>query len=365
MVEEVSHNKEQSGEISIRNVILKIHEYYRYLLSKWVTILIFGMIGGILGIAASILKKTSYIATTTFVLGESEGGGGLGQYSGLASMVGLDVGGGGGGIFQGDNILELYKSRTMIEKTLLTEVDNEGKKELLIEDYITFNKLREQWNKIPELKGIRFTVRDEKSLHLKSSRLQDSILGSIVKDINKSYLNVSKPDKKLSVILAEVKSPDEFFAKTFNDQIVKNVNDFYVQTKTEKSVKNIAILQQKTDSVRAVMNGSLSTVAAINDATPNLNITRQAQRTAPVQRSQFNAETNKAVLGQLLQNLEISKMSLLKETPLIQVIDQPVYPLEKKRLSKSVGMVVGGLVCGFLVVIFLIFKKIIKNLIVQ
>ena len=36
-------------------------------------------------------------------------------------MMGLDVGG-SGGLFQGENILELYKSRSMIAKTLLTEI---------------------------------------------------------------------------------------------------------------------------------------------------------------------------------------------------------------------------------------------------
>ncbi|WP_443936897.1 lipopolysaccharide biosynthesis protein [Pedobacter sp. MW01-1-1] len=280
-------------------------------------------------------------------------------------MAGVDLGSGGGGIFQGDNILELYKSRKMIEQTLLTEVDYEGKKQLLIDRYIAFNTLKDKWKEKPELLTINFSERlplKSQILNLKSERLRDSVLGTIVADINKNYLTVAKPDKKLSIIKAEVKASDEFFAKAFDEQIVKNVNDFYVQTKTKKSVENVQILQQKTDSVRAVMNGAIYTAAAVADATPNLNPTRQVQRIAPAQRSQFSAETNKAILSSLVQNLEMAKISMRKDAPLIQIVDEPVYPLRKDVFSKIKGIILGGIILGFLSVIYLIFKIILKNI---
>jgi len=349
-------------EVSLKDFILKIGELWRYLLSKWFIILIFGILGSCIGYYYAYKQKPSYTATTTFVLdnGDSQSGG-IGQYAGLASMVGIDLNGGGGGIFQGDNILELYKSRNMIEKTLLTDVEYQGKKQLLIECYLSFNKLREKWKEEPELQKIDFSS-NKSPITIKEKRLRDSIISAIVVDINKNYLSVTKPDKKLSIIKADVKAKDEYFAKTLNEQIVKNVNDFYIQTKTKKSLENIQILQQKTDSVRSVMNGAIYSAAAVADATPNLNPTRQVQRTVPIQRSQFSAETNKAILSSLVQNLEVSKMTLLKETPLIQVIDKPVFPLYKERVSKLKTMIIGGLLAGFFIVAFLLtrmgFKKI-------
>ena len=59
----------------------------------------------------------------------------------------------------------------------------------------------------------------------------------MVETINKSFLEVTKPDKKLSIIKVSFKSQDEIFAKSFTDKLVENVNDFYVNTKTKKSVK--------------------------------------------------------------------------------------------------------------------------------
>ena len=357
--ESQQYNNTENDEMSLKELILKIREWWRYLLSKWMVILLFVLLGGILGFTYAYFKKPVYTATTTFVLeDEKAGSAGLGNLAGLASMAGVDLGGSGGGIFQGDNILELYKSRTMIQKTLLTPVDVNGKKQLLIDRYIEFNGLRDKWKSQPLLKDIRFGTKVNESF----TRVQDSIIGAIVNDINNNYLFVGKPDKKLSIIKADVKSKDELFAKAFNDEIVKTVNEFYVNTKTKKTLQNVQILQHKTDSVRAVMNGSIYAAVAIADATPNLNPTRQVQRAVPSQKAQFSAETNKSILAEMVKNLEMTKMSLLKETPLIQVVDTPIYPLSVNRYSKAKSAVAVSVIFCILISIFLIMHKSIIDL---
>lgn len=343
----------EKEEISLKDLLIKIGEWWRYLLSKWIIILVFGFLGGALGLLYAYYKKPVYTATTTFVLEEEKTSGGLGDLAGLASMAGVNLGGSGGGIFQGDNIFELYKSRKMIVQTLLTKTEFEGDSELLVDKYIRSNQLKENWSEKPALLKLQFKPDslDEGMPFLKSNRLRDSVMSTIVADINKNYLSVVKPDKKLSIIKVDVKSKDEFFAKTFNEAIVRNVNDFYLRTKTKKSIENIRIMQHKTDSVRAVMNGAIYSGVAIADATPNLNPTRQVQRIVPAQRAQFSAETNKAILSSLVQNLEMSKVSLMKETPLLEVLDRPIYPLFKEKLGKLKGLIIGG----FLAILFTIF----------
>jgi len=350
----------EADEVSMKDILLSLRQWYRYLISKWLVILVAGLIGACIGLAYTWAKKPVFVAATTFVLESGEGGGGMGQYAGLASMVGIDLGGGSSGIFQGDNIIELYKSRSMIEKSLLSEIQYEGKKQLLVERYVDVNQLRQAWSESPALKNFQFNAAPDE----KSSRLQDSLISVIVSDINENYLKVEKPDKQLSIIMVEVQARDEFFAKVFNEQIVKNVNDFYVQTKTKKSLDNVAIIQQKTDSVRTVMNGAIYSAATIADATPNLNPTRQVQRVAPQQRSQVTVETNKAILSELVKNLEMSKIAVLKETPLIQIIDRPVFPLEMRKVSKAKGVVLGFILVAFLTGLILtarlFFKKIME-----
>ncbi|WP_199119964.1 Wzz/FepE/Etk N-terminal domain-containing protein [Pedobacter sp. ASV28] len=357
-------NDRKDDEISLKELILKIKEWWLYLWSKKWTIVIVCILGGALGLAYSFMKKPIYTATTTFVLESGEKGGGLGAYAGVASMMGIDLGGsGGGGIFQGDNILELYKSRTMIEKTLFSPVDSVTKQPL-IEKYIEMNKLREGWEKKPELKSLHFSMVDlnKKIADPKVKRLRDSVISEIIGGIVKGNLSVAKPDKKLSIIKVDIRSGDEVFAKRFNEELVKNVNDFYVQTKTKKFLDNVQILQHKTDSVRAVMNGAIYSAVAVADATPNSNPTRQVQRAVPIQRAQFSAETNRAVLGEMVKNLEMSKMALMKEAPLIQVVDEPIFPLQKERLGKFKGIIIGGTLAMFISIIILLVRYFFKQI---
>src|ERR1700761_2539810 len=156
----MNQNKENApgkqDEISVKDILSRVRSGFRYLTSKWLTIIAIAILGGLMGVAYSVFRKPSYTATCTFVLEESNKMGGLGQYSGLASLAGIDIGGSGNGIFTGDNIIELYKSRLMIEKTLLTEVDFNGKKQLLIDRYADFNHLREKW-KSDDIDNITFS----------------------------------------------------------------------------------------------------------------------------------------------------------------------------------------------------------------
>lgn len=359
MTNELEKNN-TSDEISLKELILKLQELWRYLWSKKLTIIAAGVVGALLGLGYAYSKKAIYTATTTFVLESGEKGGGLGQYAGVASMMGIDLGAGGGDMFQGDNILDFYKSRKMIEKTLFSPVDDISKQPL-IEKYIEINKLRDSWSKNESLKTLQFKV-GEFELGGRS-RLRDSVIGSIVQTIVKNYLSVDRPDKKLSKIQVDVKSNDEVFSKRFNEELVQNVNDFYIQTKTKKSLGNVAILQRKTDSVRAVMNGAIFNAAAVSDATPNINPTRQAQRVAPIQKAQASAETNKAILSSLIQNLEMSKMTLMKEAPLLQIVDGPIYPLPKEKFGKLKGIILGAFIFMMIASITLILKRTYRSIV--
>ncbi|PRY53676.1 subunit length determinant protein [Arcticibacter pallidicorallinus] len=346
-----------SGEISLKDMILKVKEWYSYLLSNWKVILLMGIIGGSLGFTYVYFKKPTYTASCTFVLDEGKTGGGLGQYAGLAAIAGISIGGGANdGLFQGDNLLELYKSRRMLQKTLLSYGTFDGRRDLLINRYIQINRMREVWAKRPSLKGLRFDIPPEKF-----SRAHDSIVRSIVSDINRSYLTVAKPDKKLSIIKVDVRSDDEQFAKNFNDAVVVNVNGFYIETKTKKQQGTIQILRRQADSVRAVLNTSIGGTASSIDANPNPNMAMQMLR-VPSQRKQIDVQANTAIYAEVVKSLEMTKISALQDAPLIQVIDNAVYPLEKASFGKLKGAVIGGALLGFLTACFLLMRYFLKSL---
>ncbi|MGX5688840.1 lipopolysaccharide biosynthesis protein [Arcticibacter tournemirensis] len=338
--------------ISLKEFIQKSEDWFRYILSKWIIVLFFFIVGGVAGLGYALNKKAEFIAECTFVLEESGPGANLGQYAGIASMVGINLGGAAGGIFQGDNIIELYKSRRMIKNTLMSFASFNGKRDLLINRYISINNLREKWQTNPKLRNISFNI-PESQFTLQ----HDSIISSIVKELNRSYIKVEKPDKKLSIISVRVSYKDEPFAKNFANQLVATVNDFYIETHTKKANENLAILQKQADSVRSVLNLSIGAAASSIDANPNANPAMQILR-VPLQRKQVDIQANSAIYAEIVKNLEIARLSVRQETPLIQVIDKPIFPLVKVEVSKLICFVAGGFLGGVVCLLFLVINRI-------
>ncbi len=148
MEENINNNND---EISLKELLEKGKEWYHYILSQWKLIVLAGFIGAILGLTYSFTKKPIYTATLSFALEDEKSGGGLGGALGLASSFGIDLGGGGGSIFTGSNLTELFKSRAMVEKTLLSTVtDIDGKPITLAELYIQNSEWRDKWEGKPK-----------------------------------------------------------------------------------------------------------------------------------------------------------------------------------------------------------------------
>jgi hypothetical protein len=352
-----------TDEISLREVIINIREGRKYLASKWKLIVIVGIICGLLGLCYSIFKKPVYKAELSFALQDdnsSMGSGGLGAAAGLASQFGIDLGGSNiGGAFSGDNILELLKSRSMIENTLLTSINMYGKQQTLAHLYMSFNKLHERWEDIPSLKDVDFLPGVERS---KFTLQQDSVLGLFYRILVKKNLTVEKVDKKLNIIDVEVDSKDELFSKYFTETLVQTVSDFYIATKTKRSSQNVIILQRLTDSVRSELNSAIMGVASTSDVNPNPNPSLQILK-VPSQHRQVDVEANTVMLTELVKNLELSKISLRKETPLVQVIDKPILPLEKEHIGKLLGVALGVVIGVFLCILYLLLNKALKDII--
>lgn len=342
----------KNDEIALKEVLVKLREWFYFLLLQWKLIVLAGIIGAILGVTYSFLKKPTYTASLSFAL-EDEKTGGLGGALGFASSFGLDLGGNAGGIFTASNLIELFKSRAMVEKTLLSPVLLDGKVSTLAEMYIEDNNWREGWEKRPDLKKIKFLPSANRT---NFTRVQDSLLGTIYRNLSSYALSVAQKDKKVSIISIDVVSTNELFAKYFCEALAKEVSVFYVDTKSRKSRDNMRILERQTDSIRSELNGAITGVAVANDNTFNLNPALNVRR-APSARRQVDVQANTAILTELVKQSELAKVTLRKETPLIQVIDSPILPLPKERFGKAKGIILGGFLGGLLMLIFLFFRR--------
>jgi hypothetical protein len=353
-VEEVNKQIE-SDEISLKELVLKGKEIWKYLLRKWVIIVVAAFIGACIGVGIAWLKEPTYIAKLTFSV-ENEKSNSLGAYSGLASMAGIDLGGGGGDLFSSDNIMSIMTSRKMIVNTLLSPITVNNKKITLIEYWLAFNPIKGKWGEKPKLAGLKFPLNlNPNSL----TRQQDSLLTNIQSSLIKSVISISKPDKKLSFIAATCTSTNELFSKVFLESLSNQVTDFYIGMKMKRQKDNVDILQNKADSLYSVMSNSMYRSATLIDQ--NQNMTKQVGG-VDRQKKQIDIQVASTAYTEIFKNLEMAKITLQKETPLIQIIDAPVFPLEKIRTSKRNGLLVGGFLAVFLMVGFLLGQKFFREM---
>ena len=127
-------------EISLKEIILKSKELAHYLKSKWVVLIVVGIFGAFIGFTYAYFQKPTYTATLSFALeDEKSGNSGLSGALGLASSLGIDLGTSAGGAFSGANLIELMKSRTLVERALLNPITVSGATKSLVEYYIDFS----------------------------------------------------------------------------------------------------------------------------------------------------------------------------------------------------------------------------------
>ncbi len=329
--------QDNSNSFSIQNLFNKIISKLVSTLNTYLKNLLWvGCIGALLGLAISFIKPIKYSSEITFLVEENKAGAG-GLLSSLGSQIGIDVAsmtGAGNSVISGDNMLELLKSKTMMQQCLLTPFQKDSNY-LLADRYVDVYQLRKKWAKDDDIKTEVY-FKDAKI----NQRLKDSLLNVIIKRIYKKEFSVSKPDKKLGFFKVSTTTNDELLSEYLSERIIKIATDFYINNKTSRLKNNVARLEHRADSIGNLLNRR--TYGAINDARLMLNLNPadvNAQGSAEI--SQRDKMVLSTIFAELTKNLEISKTALVQETPTIQITDKPILPLERDEIKLYEGLLIG------------------------
>jgi uncharacterized protein involved in exopolysaccharide biosynthesis len=207
-----------SDEISLKELIQKLGEWWKYLLSKWLVIVFCAMVGGGIGLLYAFIKKPEYKAVITFALeDDKQGGGGLSGALGLASSLGIDLGTSAGGAFSGSNLIELMKSRKMVQKALLNAYIQNGHAKSLADQLLEMTEINKKLIKKGIWKGESlFQVNaDPSGFNLQ----QDSVISVLYELVigSNGILSVAQKDKKISIISVNLrKTMSHLHFKKFN-----------------------------------------------------------------------------------------------------------------------------------------------------
>jgi len=319
-----------------------LYIWLRSLLKIWWLFLIIGFLAGIAGVIYASKQKTTYKSRLTFALDDGSGSSGIGSFMNLASQFGLNLGS-GNDIFAGDNILDIMKSRRMVEGVLLSSDTFNNRPYTLIEYFLDLMDRRTN----PRINSIHFPPGQPKS---NFSYQQDSLLFTVYRELATSYIEAQRPDRKLSIYEVNFTSPNEKFTKDFTDRLVAETNSFYIEIRTKKAKQTLDILEERAASMKGNLNSSITNRAAIQDV--NVNPAFSAAQ-VPVLKQQTNIQVYSAAYGEMFKNLEIARFQYLNEIPLMQIIDAANYPMQKIKVGKlKTGIIFSIISCLILLFIF-------------
>lgn len=345
--------------------LIKIN--FNYLLKKWLIIVLISGFGASIGLIIAYKSKPKYASSLSFVIeGES-----LGGLSSIASSFGLSgLGGGKGeGVFNSDNILDLLISRKLVQKTLLKPTPL-NKNKSFADLYIEFKEWKEDLEKANEKKAKKLKIKkiskiefkpNSKVLTLEQNEILNTIYGTL---LTEEELKIEVKNPENSIIYIDINTTDHEFSRYFSIALIDVVSEFYIESKTRKAKLNYQIIKKQTDSVRVELNNSISGVAAARDNTFLLNPAFNVKRVTSTQK-EVNVQANTIILGELVKNLELSRINLLNKTPILEIIDTPISPLEKEGFGKVKGILIGGFLSGFLIVGFLLVLKFWKSIMTE
>jgi hypothetical protein len=238
------------------------------------------------------------------------------------------------------------KSRAIIEKVLLSKIEEDIPQngQTIADYYLIISGMDKSLaSKNITAKTLNFAALEEDSKH---TLIQDSVLYLIYSAINKN-LNVEKKNKKSSIITLEVSSSDQVFSKIFEERLMKQTSDLYIDIKTGNLSRSIEKIQRKADSLQYTLNSTTDRRNYINLSIPNEGITRDKNVTS-------------ALYGEVVKNLETMKLTLINQTPVIQILDAPKFPLFNQRTPARYFLLIGFAI-GFVISLFYALYKYTEN----
>ena len=132
--------QQYNDEIQLKDILIKLSDYKSFLFTKKLAILLFSFLFSMISICIVFISDIKYNADLTFVVEGDNKGGNLAGVSGIASQFGFDIGGSSSATFSQDNVIELLKSRGVIQNALMEEARVYDKKDLLISNNCLIQK---------------------------------------------------------------------------------------------------------------------------------------------------------------------------------------------------------------------------------
>lgn len=332
--------------LTVNQLLKQVQYIWSVFKAKFKYILLSSIVFGVLGIVYAFVSKPTYQAHLSFVLNENEGNNI--NLSSLAGLAGLGTGNIGGGVNE-DKLVFLTNSRFLLGNVLLSKADFGGKQKQIINALIDKYELKNGFEKDTLLQSF-----DEvKHQQLDSlTKAENKVIDIVIKMIIDNQLLKVESKKKSGIVaqnsgivIADFTTIDEELSKNFMDNFFQLINTYYVNRSIQRQQRNYNLIKERADSLQEILYSQENYGASLVDQ--NANLARMVAR-VKVERTRKNLELLNLMYAEVMKNLEIAKFSLENQTPLLQMVDRPTYPLKVEKKSKIKMGLLFGLIGGVL-----------------
>ncbi len=330
-------------EASLRDLVIKFREYALESIRYWYIPALFAIL--VLGyqLYKYYTYEPVYPATITFSVDEDEGGGA----SGLSSVLGqFGLAGVRPTRYNLDKILELSKSRRVVQQTLFVKITIDGKEDFLANHLLQIYGLNiDHSGKSKNEPPFYFTNDSLPVFSLKENEellmLYNFVIGP--PDQPKKALLSAKYNEDTNIMSLSASTTNETLSLELAKHMFESLSNYYVNKAIEKQVKTFRIVREKRDSVLTVLKSVEYQLASFKDTHKNL-----LMKTDQVNELRLQRELTAlaAMYAEVLKNTEVADFALRNKTPFIQVIDSPILPIAPVLLSLLrqllIGLILGG-----------------------
>ncbi|MCB0657377.1 MAG: hypothetical protein KDC57_14630 [Saprospiraceae bacterium] len=349
----------QDDEITLKDLILKIQEFWRLLWSNKWYIIAFSFLLASLSALRTYLTPSQFPAKLTFMVNEDEGS----NMGGIASVLGqFGLSSGGKSEYNLDRILELSRSRRIIYPVLLDSISVDGKSDLIANHLIRIYDFHDRWEdaKDPRLPDYFFTTGNEQSLDNTGRIALNSIYIQVVGNEKKNNdpLMSNGYGEETAILNLNITALNPELAIGMVTRIYDILSTYYIEKSIEPQQEAIKTLRIKSDSLKTALANAESRLARFDDSHRNLYLS-----TDVVQRDQYQRQVSLLTImyGEVIKNLETASFALQSQTPFFQTIDEPQFPILPSPKSLLKAILIGGLLGGFLSCGFFISRKIYRD----
>lgn len=352
---DLNQNMQHSDEITLKELILLIKEYWGVLWGKKWYIVIAGLIGGLIFGFIEHRKPITYTAEMTFMVNEDDGIP-IGSAAALLGQFGF---GGSSSDYNLDKIVQLSRSRNIAENVLFDAITINNNVDILGNHIIKlydFDKC--VWHKDTLLKGFLFEDVNRQEYSLKENDALKSVFGFLIGSKDKEALYTCNYDEDTGILSIKAKTISDELSMSICMNMYKYLSTFYIKQSTDKQKYTLDILNQKVDSIYTEL---LATEYALARRMDNsLGFELKANK---VKEQELNRKLNilNISYGELIKNRATAEFLLETSKPFFSPIDFPNYPLDKSLKKLKIQILFGGFLGGLLSSIYFILKSIIRK----